>query len=193
LKIKGYAGYWEDRDGLAADTVTGSKERNCDPLGVGQLMYVCGRVPYRLTAADIAKYSIVDEQFRRNILRNEANLANIFGTNFIKSAGLARNAWQTTLSVSYEFDNGIALDFNGGYNENDFQAIPGGATYPADPSQLTPNPNYGIIPGVREYQEWNHTLVNQANHAHSLELRLSSSSADRFRWMVGASLFAQEA
>lgn len=193
LKIKGYFGYWEDRDGLAADTVTGAKERNCDPLGVGQPMYVCGRVPYRLEAPDIAKYSIVDEQFRRNILRNEANLANVFRENFIEGAGLARNAWQTTLSASYEFDSGISLDFNGGYNENDFQTIPGSAIYPADPSQLTPNPNYGVIPGVREYQEWMQTLVNQTNHAHSLELRLTSRSDQRFRWMVGASLFAQEA
>ncbi len=193
LKIKGYAGYWEDRDGAAADTITGAAERNCDPLGVGQLTYVCGEVPYRLKASDIGKYTIVDEQFRRDILRNGANLANVFGKNFIESAGLARNAWQTTLAVGYEFDNGIALDFSGGYNENDFQAIPGGANYPADPSLLTPNPNYGVIPGVREYQEWMQSLVNQANHAHSLELRLTSDSDQRFRWMVGASLFAQEA
>jgi iron complex outermembrane receptor protein len=193
LKIKGYAGYWEDRDGAAADAITGAAERNCDPMGLGQLTYVCGGVPYRLQASDIGKYTVVDEQFRRNILRNEANLANIFSSNFIESAGLARNAWQTTLSVGYEFDNGIALDFSGGYNENDFQAIPGGAVYPADPSRLTPNPNYGIIPGVRQYQEWMQTLVNQANHAHSLELRLTSKADQRFRWMVGASLFAQEA
>jgi iron complex outermembrane recepter protein len=193
LKIKGYAGYWEDRDGPAADTITGAEERNCDPLGVGQPVYVCGPVPYRLKASDISKYTIVDEQFRRNILQNQAGLANVFHSNFIESAGLARNAWQTTLSVGYEFENGISLDFSGGYNENAFQAIPGGANYPATPSELTPNPNYGIIPGVRQYAEWNQSLVNQANHAHSLEARLTSDDAQAFRWMVGASLFAQEA
>ena len=193
LKIKGYAGYWEDRDGPAADTITGAEERNCDPMGIGQATYVCGPVPYRLKASDISKYTIVDEQFRRNILRNEANLANIFGENFIDSAGLARKAWQTTLAVGYEFENGIAFDFSGGYNENDFQAIPGGSNYPATPAQLTPNPNFGVIPGVRQYSEWTQSLVNQSNHAHSLEARLTSDDAQAFRWMVGGSLFAQEA
>lgn len=193
LRVKAYAGTWKDRDGAAADTVTGASERNCDPLRVGQPMYVCGTVPYRLSAEDIAKYVVVDEQFRTNILENRANLANVFSSNFIDGAGLARDALQSTLTVDYEFSNGLALQFRGGYNFNDFQAIPGSANYPADPRRLTVQSLYGRFPNVRQYSEWNQTLVNQTNHAHGLELQLSSPDEQRFRWMVGYSLFAQEA
>lgn len=191
LTVRAFLAGWRDDDGPAADAVTGAAERNCDPLGLGQLTYVCGTVPFLLTPDKISKYTIIDDQFFRNIILNEANLAQVFDKNFLMHAGLAREAIQATLSATYLFDSAYALDVSWGWNNNDFQAIPGSSFY--DPTRLRPNPNFGTIPGVREFLEHNLGLIDQGNMGSSWEIRVTSPDAGKFRWLVGASVFNQEA
>ena len=188
--VKAYLGVWQDKDGPAADTITGSAERNCDPLGLGQNTYVCGSVPYRLQDGQIGKITTIDADFRRNYIDNELNLAQVFDNNFIDGAGLERKALQATLSVGYEFPSGISIDVQGGYNKNDFQVIPG-VTVVGGP--LTPNPSYGVIDGVNEYSEQNMFLIDQGNRAAGGEVRVASPGDTRFRWMIGASYYWQQA
>ena len=190
IQVRAYVGAWRDDDGPAADTITGAAERNCDPIGAGQPTYVCGEVPFLLTPEKISKYTVVDEEFFNNYVRNDLNLAQVFGKNFITGAGLAREAVQATLAGTYAFDNGYALDVSWGWNNNDFQTIPGSTWYPPNP---TPNPNYGVIPGVNEFLEQNQFLIDQGNMGSSFEARISSPDDARLRWLAGASVFNQEA
>jgi iron complex outermembrane receptor protein len=190
LRVKVYGGIWRDVDGPGADAITGSAERNCDPLKVGQPTYVCGSVPFRLTNAQIGKVAYVDELFRQTIIENGANLAQVFTENFIDEPGLERHAKQATLAVGYELANGIALDFSGGWNVNDFQTIPGNFVVS---SARTPNSLYPRVPRVRQYAEQNMSLIDQGNAAFGMEARVTSRADQRFRWMVGASMYSQEA
>lgn len=201
LRVKSYLGVWKDKDGPAADHITGSAERNCDPLGIGQDFYVCGSVPFKLTPDQIGKVTTVDAQFRNNFIENEANLSQVFDENFIDGAGLERHALQATTQIGYEFDSGIALDVLGGYNYNNFQVIPGNVV---TSTARTPNPafprnecpsfaNAGCFGLVNQFLEDNQFLIDQGNVAYGGEVRLTSPADQMFRWMIGASRFFQEA
>jgi iron complex outermembrane recepter protein len=201
LKIKTYVGVWKDRDGPAADAITGSAERNCDPTGIGQNFYVCGRVPFTLRPDQIGKVTTVDQKFLTNIVDNQANLAQVFDENFLHGAGLERHAMQITFDAGYELANGIGLDLLAGYNTNKFQIIPGNFVVS---SARTLNPLFprsgcptfalpGCVPGVRQFAEDMMFLIDQGNRSWGGEFRITSPAAQRFRWMVGASRFFQEA
>ncbi len=191
LTLRTFLAAWTDDDGPDASVKTGAAERNCDPLNQGQLTNTCGEVPFRLTPEQISNSMFIDEQFYRDIIKNEANLAQIFDENFIEKAGLAREAAQVTFGASYAFDSGYSLDFNTGWNLNNFQRMTGNTPY--YPDRLTPNPNYGRIPGVRQYLEHLQSLTDQGNEGYGYELRLTSPDAARFRWLVGVSSFYQMA
>lgn len=188
---------WEDKDGPAADSLTGAAQRNCDPLGVGQDFYVCGAVPFNLTNSQIGKVTTVDQSFRQNFLTSIAdgglNTARVVQDPIIDGAGLVRHATQMTAALGYELDSGISFDLMGGYNDNTFQTIPGTVVF--GPAR-TPNPFFvpnGFAGRQRRFSEDLVTVVDQANEAYGGEFRVTSPGADAFRWMVGVSSFFQQA
>jgi iron complex outermembrane receptor protein len=191
LTLRTFLAAWTDDDGPDAAVRTGAAERNCDPLSQGQLTNTCGEVPFRLRPDQISNSMFIDEQFYRDIVQNGAGLAQVFDENFIRAAGLAREAAQVTFGANYVFDSDYSIDFNTGWNINNFQRMTGSTPY--YPDRLTPNPNYGTIPGVRQYLEQLQSLTDQGNEGYGLELRLTSPDAARFRWLVGVSSHYQMA
>jgi iron complex outermembrane receptor protein len=184
-----FLGVWKDRDGPAADALTGEAQRNCNPLGGPVNTYVCGKIP-TIPASQIGKVTTVTQRFRDLILQNGANLASVIDENFLNGAGLERHAIQSTVALGYEFDSGIGIDLSGGYNYNAFEIVPGTSV---SNSTRRPNPNFGVIPGAPRYQEELQTRVDQENFGYGGELRISSPAKQDFRWMLGVSSFFQQA
>jgi len=191
LTLRTFLAAWTDDDGPDAAVKTGAAERNCDPLNQGQLTNTCGKVPFRLRPEQISNSMFIDEKFYRDIVQNGAGLAQVFDENFIREAGLAREAAQVTFGANYVFESDYAIDFNAGWNLNNFQRMTGNTPY--YPDRLTPNPNYGLVPGVRQYLEHLQSLTDQGNEGFGYELRLTSPDAERFRWLVGVSSHYQMA
>ena len=186
---KAFLGVWKDRDGPAADALTGEAQRNCRTPGATVNTYICGKIP-SIPASAIGKVTTVSPRFRDLILNNSAGLASVVDQNFLQGAGLERHAIQSTLALGYEFDSGISIDANGGYNYNAFEIVPGNSV-----SNTTRrlNPNFGRLPGDPQFKEDLQNRIDQENFGYGGELRLSSGSKQSFRWMVGASSFFQQA
>ena len=85
--------------------------------------------------------------------------------------GLIREQIRVALNADYEFDNGYAISFLGGYNDMRLNAL---WDYDStdDPVWYAAVPKVGV--------DW------------SVEARVSSPQDDRFRWLAGATFYDQE-
>lgn len=188
FSAKLFAKYFRDEDGPQANGLLDARDFNCDAgAGRGRNNWYCGTLP-SFPASRIGTNTVVDAAFRTNYIENALNAGAIFSDSFIDEGGLERRAFQSSLILNYEFENGLSLQSISAYHDDRRQAITDSDL--RDTSALA-NPFFGVIPGVRPYINWQ-SLVSLEDEDFSQELRLSSSQAGKWRWTSGANYSKQD-
>lgn len=177
--------YWEDDDGetpsIAYGAGNGEDQYNCNlggsagPMsGVpGDPNWICGtpRFPHE---SEIARDSIVTDDIRA-ALRGDFNPGtDLVVPGLLDHFGMRREAFEASLILDYEFENGITVSSITAAHSND-QSRLGDFDY-----RWTADPRPGRdVAGVGD-----RTLED-----FSQEIRVASSAEGKLQWMVGASYF----
>ena len=183
---------WRDNDGPAASFAYGSgngeSHFNCNPPGSilnprnGVNNYICGVAP--LPTPSQIQADVVMTPDKQQLLNGIADpgfsLDAAFIPPFLEGFGLERLVEQASLIMDYEFANGMVLTSSTAYHSNEWLVL--------DDLDRRTSAN---LPPAAELQDV--ALVNSRDlEDFSQEIRLSSSTDQRLRWMIGASHFAFE-
>ena len=177
--------YWEDDDGetpsIAYGVGNGEDQYNCNRGGTagpmsgvpGDPNWICG-TPRFPRESEIARDSIVTDEIRA-ALRGDYNPgATLVLPGFLDHFGLRREAFEASLILDYEFENGMTISSITAAHSND-QSRLGDFDY-----RWTAAPRPGAdVAGVsaRILKDF------------SQEIRLASSADRKLQWMIGASYF----
>ncbi|MDX2222454.1 MAG: TonB-dependent receptor [Rhodospirillaceae bacterium] len=146
--------------------------------------YICGKIPSMKQIGEKRIVS-VNTSFASPRLASVGNPNGLFDA-FVRNSlgdplmaaapkldhfGLLRNTVRLTAQGQFEFDNGIIVAFNAGYDDTETQAFSDGDR--SDEENI-----YGAQPALSE-----------TKHA---EIRLQSAQDQKFRWMVGATWYDGE-
>jgi len=177
--------YWEDDDGetpsIAYGMGNGEDQYNCNLGGTagpmsgvpGEPNWICGtpRFPHE---SEIARDSIVTDDIRA-ALRGDFNPGtDLVVPGLLDHFGMRREAFEGSLILDYEFENGMTVSSITAVHSND-QARLGDFDY-----RWTADPRPGRdVAGIGD-----RTLED-----FSQEIRVASSADRKLQWMVGASYF----
>ncbi len=190
FSVKARAHYWEDKDGPAASFSygfgNGADLYNCNLGGTagrvnGNNNWICGRPPFP-RPDQIALDTMLTPAIQTILLGNAAippnQLQFLFNPQFLDGFGLERHALETSLIMDYEFGSGITLSSISAYHYNKWAAL----------ADLDGRPTAQL--GAA----FDTLLLNNSKYSdYSQEIRLTSASDQKLRWMVGANYVDQDA
>lgn len=179
LKIKLYANYFKDVDGMPATvnifpntaTVTNCL-RGVTNNGVTARPTICGRVPDPSFAVNYSNTVIPS--------RDAAYLFGISflqGENFKQQVGMQRNVFNSHAVIDYELSDYLKFQAITGYHKNAVQQVGDGIQQPVQTGSTYSNYDYNLANKFSDFSQ---------------EVRLSSDPERAFSWTVGANyVYAQ--
>lgn len=177
---------WRDNDGPSAafgyGIGNGENNYNCNPSGSvlpplnGRNNWICGEAPFPEAGNIQGDFVLTPE--KAQLLAGKADPGRIldaaFVPPFLEGFGLERRAKQGSLILDYEFANGVGVSSSTAYHSNEWMAL--------DDLDRRFTAPLGALRDV--------TLLNSRDlEDFSQEIRINSSSEQRLRWLLGASIF----
>lgn len=178
--------YWEDEDGPAASVGygrgNGEDVFNCNPgkgaVGTAKLIngnnWVCGE-PRFPTSQEIAYDTTMDSNFLKILSGDATPCATcglLLGPNFLTAYGLRRKANEASLAIEYNFSNGMTLSSISARHEDKMARIDDLDRRATAALGDAFNPQFFSARALKDFSQ---------------ELRLSSASNEKLRWLIGAS------
>jgi iron complex outermembrane receptor protein len=183
---------WEDDDGpsvaIAVNQVDHGDIANCSPGGsAGNLwagaVWPCGVVPNvgrQWVGMDTTITPAIAAMFHGPNIRD-----NLIFSGVPWGFGLERNAEENSLVMDYEFGNGMVISSITAKHKNEYASFEDfDRRVTADAGTCLP---LAIDPTLTSCSGDSYSLSLTGNETFFQELRLTSSSEDRFRWAVGVS------
>lgn len=175
LRIRGFATYWEDDDGLPANGRFGAAQQNCalNPTSAAR-NYVCGEVGAPPASTITWNQNVIPTAY--TAVQNGSTL---FGPGFVNHLGLHRSAQQYRLTADQQI-GGFTLSAIGSYGKNDwgFLQTALGVDY-----RNIPNPN--ATTRVNLPYIYSLTLGNTRDQDAYGEVRISSPQDRKLRFTLG--------
>jgi iron complex outermembrane receptor protein len=171
--------YWEDEDGAPAGFTyargNAQDAFNCNrggnsPAVNGTNNWVCG-VPRFPTPGEISLDTAVTPDVALRLANQGPGQSFLLGP-VLDGYGLAREAYEASLALDYTFANGIRLSSITSRHANEYRSV--------DDLDRRANVQTGLV------NAWVQ-IADQKRKDFSQELRLTSGSEQRLRWMIGAS------
>lgn len=183
LKIKAFATYFVDEDGTPANAALLPSEGTCNAgaLLVKTNNYWCGVAP-RISPDKISMNTIIDERTHALMIDNITGKKTLFDPHFLQHFGLKRNAFQGTVSMTYDLPNGMSLASITAYHRSKRQV---NADTGYRDTSTQPNPNFPANPNAPQFRRLFSVIQSESNDF-SQELRLTSRQEGSFRWLAGA-------
>ncbi len=185
LRIKLLGLYWHDDDGPSAQELIVPSQRDCLPQD-GVDTWFCGTVPDRLSNQPAANDLVTPQvQALLNTLASKSGLQVFKPLN--NSYGLVRNAYHGSATIDYHI-NAIGATVTS-LTAIDLQRFSELQDLANDDGSGISNPYYGLgSPATgnyaNSYYDYPFYIENQYRNL-SQEIRLTSDSDQRFRWLVG--------
>lgn len=172
--------YYEDDDGAPLQGTFLSTEHNCMPgppdNPAGTSTYFCGTLPEPRPDQIGLDSRLSPEAINalvRGINPSSGEPFPAWDSAFIEGFGLERRALRTSLSLDYEFANGMTLSSITGFNDEELNTL-------LDNDR---SPSTTVF--------WN-SFAESYLQDFSQEIRLASNQDQRLRWLVGANYFKLE-